>query len=196
MGFGGGGKKLLGGRLRNRDQTPLECRSNLVNILLQILCYPRLEWILPLNLEVKTKKIKKGLHRKILGYLITFTRSVLLFQRKKAFVVTCFWVKVCWSSCTSTNVYSRLGGTSSDLGGGTAQTPPPPGIGVARNFWLGGGQTKNDMQWRHQKFSKEELFVGQRYRRMYDLKPWSGLALNEEFSKGRALKPKVKIENM
>ena len=32
---------------------------------------------------------------------------------------------------------------------------------------------------------------GQRYRRMYDQKPWPGLALNEEFSKGRALKPKV-----
>ena len=26
---------------------------------------------------------KKGLHRKLLGYLITFTRSVLLFHRKK-----------------------------------------------------------------------------------------------------------------
>ena len=29
------------------------------------------------------QKNKKGLHRKILGYLITFTRSVLLFHRKK-----------------------------------------------------------------------------------------------------------------
>ena len=37
-----------------------------------------------------------------------------------------------------------------------------------------------------------QLFVGQRYRRMYDQKPWPCLALNEEFSKGRALKPKVK----
>ena len=35
-----------------------------------------------LKFEVKTKKIKKGLHRKILGYLITFTRFVLLFHRK------------------------------------------------------------------------------------------------------------------
>ena len=66
------------------------------------------------------QKKKKNLHRKILGYLITFTRSVLLFHRKKAFVVICFWAKVCWFSCTSTKVYSRLGGTSSDLGG-TAQ---------------------------------------------------------------------------
>ena len=33
--------------------------------------------------------------------------------------------------------------------------------------------------------------MGQRYRRMYDQKPWPGLALNEEFSKRRALKPKV-----
>ena len=33
--------------------------------------------------------------------------------------------------------------------------------------------------------------MGQRYRRMYDQKPWPGLALNEEFSKGRALKPNI-----
>ena len=58
------------------------------------------------------KNEKKGLHCKILGYLITFTRSVLLFHKKKAFVITCFWAKVCWSSCTSTKVYSRLGGTA------------------------------------------------------------------------------------
>ena len=49
---------------------------------------------------------------------------------------------------------------------------------------------------RHQKFLKEELFVGQRYRRMYDQKPWPGLALNKEFSKGRAFKSKVANENM
>ena len=66
--FGEWAQKLLGGRLRRRDQTPSECRSNLVNILLQILCYPPLVWILPSNLEVKTKKIKKDLHCKILGY--------------------------------------------------------------------------------------------------------------------------------
>ena len=132
--FWGGAKKLLGKRLRSRDQTPLEWFSNLVNILLQILCYPPLVWILPSNLEVKTKKIKKSLHRKILGYLITFTRSVLLFHRKKAFVVTCFGAKVCWSSCTSTKVYSRLGGTSSDFGGTAQKAPPPPCIGVARIF--------------------------------------------------------------
>ena len=33
--------------------------------------------------------------------------------------------------------------------------------------------------------------MGQRYRRMYDQKLWPGLALNEEFLKGRALKPRV-----
>ena len=43
-------------------------------------------------------------------------------------------------------------------------------IGVARNFDFGGAQTTNHMQWRHQKFSKEELFVGQRYLTMEDLK--------------------------
>ena len=144
MGFGGP-KKLLGGSLRNRDQAPLECFSNLVNILLEILCYPPLVWILPSNLEVKTKKLKKGLYRKILGYLITFTRSALLFHRKKAFVVTCFWAKVCWSSCTRTKVYSHLGRTSSDLGGHGPKSLPPC-IGIARVFDWGEGQTKNDMQ--------------------------------------------------
>ena len=43
----------------------------------------------------------------------------------------------------------------------------------SQDFWLGGAQTANYMQWRHQKFSKKELFVGHRYRRMEDLKSWS-----------------------
>ena len=95
--------------------------------LLQILCYPPLVWILPSNLEVKTKKIKKGLHRKILSYLITFTRSdVLLFQRKKAFVATCFGAKVRWSSCASTKVYSRLGAQAVIWGGHGPKFPLPP----------------------------------------------------------------------
>ena len=50
------------------------------------------------------------------------------------------------------------------------------------------------MQWRHQQFSKEVLFLGQRYRRMYDQKPWPGLALNEEFSKGKSLNQKLKMK--
>ena len=36
--------------------------------------------------------------------------------------------------------------------------------------------------------------MGQRYRRMYDQKPWPGLALNEEFSKGRNLNQKLKMK--
>ena len=40
------------------------------------------------------------------------------------------------------------------------------------------------------------ILVGQKYRRMYDQQSWPGLALNEEFSRGRALKLKVKNENM
>ena len=55
----GGTKTWAGGRLGSRDQTNSECGSDLVNILLQILYYPSLVWILPSNLEVKTKKIKK-----------------------------------------------------------------------------------------------------------------------------------------
>ena len=32
----------------------------------------------------------------------------------------------------------------------------------------------------------------QRYRRMKDQKPWPGLALNQDFAKGKGFKPKVK----
>ena len=49
VGFEEGAKKLLGGRLRSRDQTPLECFGNLANVLLQIPCYPPLVWILASN---------------------------------------------------------------------------------------------------------------------------------------------------
>ena len=56
------------------------------------------------------QKNKKDLRRKISGHLITFTRSVLLFHGKKAFVVTCFWAKVCWSSCSSVARGERGGG--------------------------------------------------------------------------------------
>ena len=68
------------------------------------------------------KNKKKGHHRKILSYLITFTRSVLLFRVKKALVVTCFRAKVCWSSSTSTKVYSRSGGKAVIWGA----RPKPP----------------------------------------------------------------------
>ena len=51
------------------------------------------------------------------------------------------------------------------------QDDEPDGIGVARIFDWGGGQTTNHLQCRHQKFSKEELFAGLSYRRMEDLMP-------------------------
>ena len=131
----GGTKTWVVGRLHCRDQTNLEYGSDLVNILLQILCYPSLVWILPSNLEMKTKKVKKGLHRKILGYLITFTWSVLLFHRKKRWWWPVFGQK--FASCATTKVYSRLGSTSSDLGGHSSKCHPPC-IGVARIFDWGG----------------------------------------------------------
>ena len=46
------------------------------------------------------------------------------------------------------------------------------------------------------KIFERGIFVGERYRRMEDQKPWPGLALNREFSKGRGLKPKVTNENI
>ena len=36
--------------------------------------------------------------------------------------------------------------------------------------------------------------MGQRYRRMYDQKPLPGLALNEEFLKGKSLNQKLKMK--
>ena len=41
-------------------------------------------------------------------------------------------------------------------------------------------------------FRKEGLFMGQRYRRMEDQKPWPGLACNLGFAKEKGLEPKVK----
>ena len=108
--FGEGGTKTWAG---GRDQTNSECDRNLMNILLQILCYSSLVWVLPSNLEVKTKKIKKDLHRKILGFLITFTSSVLLFHGKKRLWLPVFGQK--FASCASTKVYSRLRSSSSNL---------------------------------------------------------------------------------
>ena len=107
----GGTKTWARGRLRSRDWTNSECGSDLVNTLLQILFYPSF-W--PQIWRWRLKKLKKGLHRKTLGYLITFTWSVLLFHRKK-----CLWWPVFgqkFASCATTKVYSRLGSSSSDLG--------------------------------------------------------------------------------
>ena len=46
----------------------------------------------------------------------------------------------------------------------------------------------NHMIWRHQSFSKEEVFAGQRYRRMKDLKSLLPVCTKPEFGKGRGLK--------
>ena len=38
--------------------------------------------------------------------------------------------------------------------------------------------------------------MGERYRRMEDQKPWSGLALKQDFAKRRRLKPEVQMLNL
>ena len=81
-------------------------------------------------------KIKKGLHRQILGYLITFTWSVLLFHKKKRLWWPVFNQK--FATCATTKVYSRLGSTSSDLGGGHGPKSPPPVHRRSQDFWFGG----------------------------------------------------------
>ena len=126
VGFGGGeggkgAKKLLGVRLRSRDAfgMPQQFASN------PMLSFFDMDFAL--KVEGEDQK-NKGLHRKILGYLITFTRSVFCFNKKKAFVVTCFWAKVYWSSWEAQGVI---------WGRGTAQKNPSPCIGVARIFEWG-----------------------------------------------------------
>ena len=93
--FWGDTKTWVGGCLRSQDLTNSECSSDLVNILLQILRYPSLEWILPSNLEVKTKKIKKTSSSQNLWLLDYVHLICLAVSYKKVFVVTCFWAKVC-----------------------------------------------------------------------------------------------------
>ena len=68
-------------------------------------------------------------------------------------------------------------------------------ISVAR-ILIGGAQTTNHMQWRHQKILKEELYVVPRYRRMEDRKPWPGLALTRILLKEAGLNLTLKSENV
>ena len=66
----------------------------------------------------------------------------------------CLWLPVLeqkFAGCAITKVYSRLRSSSSDLGGHRSKCHPPC-IGVARIFDWGGEQTKNHLQWSHQKF--------------------------------------------
>ena len=72
----------------------------------------------------------------------------------------------------------------------------PPCIGVARIFDWGGGANQKSHAMKSSEIFERGIFVGQRYCRMEDRKPWPGLALNREFSKGKGLKPKVKNENI
>ena len=73
--------------------------------------------------------------------------------------------------------------------------PTPPCIGVAKIFDWGVSNQKSHAMTSSEIFERG-TFCGQRYRRMEDQKPWPGLALNQESSNGRALKPKVKNKNI
>ena len=101
-----------------------------------------------------------------------------------------------FASCATIKVYSRLRSSSSDLGGHGSKCHHPC-IGVARIFdWGGGGPNQKLHAMKLSEIFERGIFVGQRYRRIKDQKPWPGLALNREFSKGRGLKPKVTNENI
>ena len=58
---------------------------------------------------------------------------------------------------------------------------------------MGGGETKPQITHNNviKIFRKEGLFKGQRYRRMEDQQPESGLACNLCFAKEKRLEPKV-----
>ena len=65
-------------------------------------------------------------------------------------------------------------------------------ISVAKIFDWVGGQNANDMQWRHQKFSKGGIVKGQSFRRMEGQKPGPVcVAHNHDCAKGGDPQPKV-----
>ena len=73
---------------------------------------------------------------------------------------------------------------------------PSPVLRRGQDFNWGGGANQKSHAMKSSEIFERGMFVGQRYRRMEDPKPWPGLALNREFSKGRGLKPKVTNENI
>ena len=64
-------------------------------------------------------------------------------------------------------------------------------MNVGRIFDLGANHKSHAMK--SSEFSKTELFAGQRYRRMKDQKPLTGLALNQDFARWRGLQAIVKM---
>ena len=74
-------KTWTGRRLRSRDQTNSECGSDLVNILLQILCYPSLIWIC-------------FIEKSICGYM--FLGKSLLVVLLQKFTLSCGAQAVIW----------------------------------------------------------------------------------------------------
>ena len=74
------------------------------------------------------------------------------------------------------------------LGGRAPLAPLTTPMIVANIFdWGEGGQTTNHSQRRREKFSKEELFMGQRYRRPEDQKLWPVSGSKPGFSKRNGL---------
>ena len=74
-------------------------------------------------------------------------------------------------------------------------------ISVAKIFdWGGGAKSQITCNVGHKSrprnFRKEKFFVGQRYRRIEDKKPWPGLALKQDFAKEKSLTQKLKSENV
>ena len=103
------------------------------------------------------------------------------------------WARIC-GICSCLQALYHLINQCSNLDGGTHL---PYNLSSNCNqrcnqdFWLGVAQATNNMQWRY-KFSKEELFVGQRYLRMKDPKPCLLLAISQDFAKEKRLKLIVK----
>ena len=164
-----------------------------MNILLRILCYPSLVWILPSNLEVKTKKIKKrsssqNLRRLDYVHLICLAVS----YRKKRLLVPVFGQK--FANCATTKVYSHLRSSTSDLQGHCLKCHPLC-IGVARIFdWGEGGANQKSHAMKSSEIFERGIFVDK------DIVEWNirsrGLVwhLTESFLKGECLKQKFKMK--
>ena len=109
-------------------------------------------------------------------------------------MVTWSWAKDCWL-CYYKSLLSLA--ELKQWFGGTRLEMPSPVHRRSQDFWLGGGgANQKSHAMKSSEIFERGIFVGQRYRRMEDQKPWPGLALIREFSKGRGLKPKVTNENI
>ena len=63
-------------------------------------------------------------------------------------------------------------------------------------FLIGGEKDQTTCKDVIKQFGNAKLSTGQRYRKMEDQKPWSGLARNHDFAEGGGLEVNLRSENV